>query len=539
MTTLPTHIFPHWPSFPPHFFVLGALSGLCFEVAIGGLLTIATKLQGPLKSKVTVSIVGACNILCLWYTGMQLGFWLISNPTTCFGFAIVSNISSHLFFLAFDAFVLFVTYYITNKDKKLRQVNYILLIHRFVWAIADIYMSRGYWDGNQCSYTQNSITGIGYNCADIITDIFATVSAIYASRKRFNPKSLLVRALMEKNVCRTAIIFLQSITLTVFSATNQTQFAQSVTWLIQTYTMGRCLNYDLLFNVDPDNYQTLGSALRRASKSIKSLVVPGKIHSEETKEAWVALASEAGRRCSVAMSENMGGNGSVTHSRRGSIAPSLQGGRDSVVLNPNAKSCVSIVLEASMESMFSTTVGSPRLFEEAEFHPVPIRSKLGMDRKVSQHSMNKIPVIRGKISSTSIQERENDVEEVPMPPPNDRTSSAASPASHSTNGSMASVRSNSSINRSHPRRSTCSEMGIPSQKPTIKQSGLVPLQATDAIISSSQPSINTKFSPRTRRTSAGLKPQGAETGSQCSIRSVDSATGTSKNQFLKRIRVSK
>ncbi|KAJ3052029.1 hypothetical protein HDU99_008263, partial [Rhizoclosmatium hyalinum] len=81
--------------------------------------------------------------------------------------------------------------------------------------------------------------------------------------------------------------------------------------------MGRCLNYDLLFNVDPDNYQTLGSALRRASKSIKSLVVPGKIHSEETKEAWVALASEAGRRCSVAMSENMGGNGSVTHSRRG------------------------------------------------------------------------------------------------------------------------------------------------------------------------------------------------------------------------------
>ncbi|ORY43499.1 hypothetical protein BCR33DRAFT_766670 [Rhizoclosmatium globosum] len=226
-----------------------------------------------------------------------MSFSYVSTEKTCQGFGIALNLTSHLFLVSFDVFVLFVTFYVANKDKIVYRLSCLVLLNRLVWAVADIILSSASWDSEafSCNYNQYEITGLGYNCSDLICDFYATATVLWITSKRFSSSSQLVRSILEKNVSRSIVIIAQASFLMYASVAWTDQYALAMAWNMQTYILARCVNYDLLFTVDPDKWQTVGTVAKKLTQSLKRSMsqsrVPQNIIDDEVKQAWTEIAS--------------------------------------------------------------------------------------------------------------------------------------------------------------------------------------------------------------------------------------------------------
>ncbi|KAJ3067622.1 hypothetical protein HDU98_009164, partial [Podochytrium sp. JEL0797] len=81
--------------------------------------------------------------------------------------------------------VLYKSYIISDKNVWVMRLAILIALNRFVWGVLDCWQTYYVWDQGSCYYMQNPTTGIGYSVGDILSDVFATLTAIVITFKRF------------------------------------------------------------------------------------------------------------------------------------------------------------------------------------------------------------------------------------------------------------------------------------------------------------------------------------------------------------------
>ncbi|ORY46575.1 hypothetical protein BCR33DRAFT_715617 [Rhizoclosmatium globosum] len=155
----------------------------------------------------------------------------------------------HLFYIFFDAFMLYKTYQISHKNFYILFINVILMANRIIWSVLDTTHSSAAYDTTEqlCVFNQNEWTGIGYNAADTIIDSYATIVAVAASWHKFNSWRNTYRAMVEKNILRSVIVISMDAFLVWANANWTTQYLSWLCWFLQNYTLARALNWDLFW----------------------------------------------------------------------------------------------------------------------------------------------------------------------------------------------------------------------------------------------------------------------------------------------------
>ncbi|KAI8843319.1 hypothetical protein BJ741DRAFT_590559 [Chytriomyces cf. hyalinus JEL632] len=85
----------------------------------------------------------------------------------------------------------------------------VILTHRLVWTILDLLSSGGDWQG-YCAYVQNPLNGVGYNVADIVSDVFSTINAVIFNWNflKAGRATDIIRVILQENFFRSILIIL-------------------------------------------------------------------------------------------------------------------------------------------------------------------------------------------------------------------------------------------------------------------------------------------------------------------------------------------
>ncbi|KAI9334099.1 hypothetical protein BDR26DRAFT_867322 [Obelidium mucronatum] len=126
----------------------------------------------------------------------------------------------------------------------------VILAHRIFWSIWDVVKSQGTWNEatDSCSYTQFPLTGAGYNAADIISDVFCTLTALAFNYQHLSSNlGETFKVIIQENILRSVIIVAVN-SFEVYAAMNWTDpFLTLFAFLIQNYVYARCLNAELFW----------------------------------------------------------------------------------------------------------------------------------------------------------------------------------------------------------------------------------------------------------------------------------------------------
>ncbi|KAI9334074.1 hypothetical protein BDR26DRAFT_867282, partial [Obelidium mucronatum] len=143
--------------------------------------------------------MGIGNMACIVY-GLSLIALNFATSTTCAAICIANNATSHVFYIAFDSFILYKCYHLSNRNKIILKCIIAILSLRFLFAIADLVRSYGhYLHSEGCIYSQNPLTGIIYNCWDLLIDCFVTAVTVSVSFTKLSVQSPYVKSLLKKN----------------------------------------------------------------------------------------------------------------------------------------------------------------------------------------------------------------------------------------------------------------------------------------------------------------------------------------------------
>ncbi|KAJ3403725.1 hypothetical protein CcCBS67573_g03398 [Chytriomyces confervae] len=232
----------------PGLLAIGVTAGLALELMLGSFLA---NIMRPKKTPVPL-LIGLINIWGAIY--MTFAFLaMFASDSSCKLFCFMTNLSSQLFLLTSDSFLLYVSYLLSNRGPRVFAIAIILILHRASWAIADLHYSTGHFDDylQVCLYVQHPLTGTGYSVADIVCDIFSTVLIIYVAFTKLSMSSNMSLHLLRRNGCRSlALLATNSYCVYAFWNWDSDFFGFFVIYNLQAYIFARCVNYDLLFDED-------------------------------------------------------------------------------------------------------------------------------------------------------------------------------------------------------------------------------------------------------------------------------------------------
>ncbi|KAI9343568.1 hypothetical protein BDR26DRAFT_858339 [Obelidium mucronatum] len=160
--------------------------GLCFDSNLKALLYMIGK--SKLDFSYLFKMVLLFNIISITYTTLFI-YWYFLQEDSCFRMSLVTNLTSHLFFIAFDSFLLFKTFVISRNHNTTMWLAVLALAHRVGWGFADLLKSKGVWDYevSRCEYIADPVTSLGYTIADLVIDWISTITAVvmfYYSEER-------------------------------------------------------------------------------------------------------------------------------------------------------------------------------------------------------------------------------------------------------------------------------------------------------------------------------------------------------------------
>ncbi|KAI8830127.1 hypothetical protein BJ741DRAFT_621153 [Chytriomyces cf. hyalinus JEL632] len=226
------------------------LAGLPIESSLLGSFRAVKELWASKNPKFNTlgRIILACNIFCFLDTVFSLWGWFLQKEN-CLWHSFMENITSHLFLGSCDALFLYIAYRgISGENRVVLVVMLLTLLNRFVWAVIDLVNSGGLWDEQtqQCFYFQDTISGIGYNIADVICELSSTIIVINYVLRKLGTKSSYKRYLLQKNAIRSLLILVNS-TFVIWSIScTSDDLLNSVGWAIQVYINMWCVNIELL-----------------------------------------------------------------------------------------------------------------------------------------------------------------------------------------------------------------------------------------------------------------------------------------------------
>ncbi|KAI9326314.1 hypothetical protein BDR26DRAFT_1013424 [Obelidium mucronatum] len=192
--------------------VIGLLVGLTAEVAISGLLSTLVFSIG-LKEQAPAALLAAKRKKSRrnYIAAMMTNFNLASSAVSSFHPWVVKGAT-------------------------------IVLLHRVIWTCLDLMWSGGHWnpDASVCYFSQNPISGLGYNFSDILVDLCCTIVSIRFAWKHLNSKITRIgEVILEENVARSAVMLTVNSLSMYASLTITDPFLTLVAFMIQNHFCNR------------------------------------------------------------------------------------------------------------------------------------------------------------------------------------------------------------------------------------------------------------------------------------------------------------
>ncbi|KAJ3076741.1 hypothetical protein HDU98_000621 [Podochytrium sp. JEL0797] len=174
------------------------------------------------------------SFLCGWVT--QAG---------CTGIGVVAIATYHIMMLAFSAFLLYRTWLVTSKNGSFFALAVLTLLNRAGWALADLIISKTYWDDRFmiCTGSSKSFIMAGYLFSDLSTDLLCTVTTIVASKPHLSTdlKKLFLLVLSE-NILRSVFVLAIQCAAVWGNLTNQDYSWTNIIAATQMYIYAQAIN---------------------------------------------------------------------------------------------------------------------------------------------------------------------------------------------------------------------------------------------------------------------------------------------------------
>ncbi|KAI8619345.1 hypothetical protein BC830DRAFT_1104533 [Chytriomyces sp. MP71] len=234
------------------FLLYGALTGLTIMAGLTGLFAVTTRWWFSEKKPAAYWMVSIAmtifNVFAIVFS-VFFTFTFILGPENCVIGYLLTNLSSQLFFLAFDIFLCLKTSAVCQFNKPALGILTLTILNRVFWAIFDLTQSFGVYDSAEgCIYQQNALTGIGYNAADIICDAFCTVISLGANWRIVKSNfSEIARVLVQENVLRSFLILTMNSVMIYVSAHDSDPFTLTIAYFVQNAIYAIMLNSELLW----------------------------------------------------------------------------------------------------------------------------------------------------------------------------------------------------------------------------------------------------------------------------------------------------
>ncbi|KAI8620113.1 hypothetical protein BC830DRAFT_631002 [Chytriomyces sp. MP71] len=147
-----------------------AVGGMTIECAARSILSASLKLyQGPFPTG-SAKPAATCLNLVLILVGSSLSLILslmtigtsFISINVCIAMSFSANLSWHLFFVIFAAFLMYKTWHVCNGNSVYTALAVLLFMCRISFGFADLGFSGGIIIEDTCNYKQSEVTGIGY-----------------------------------------------------------------------------------------------------------------------------------------------------------------------------------------------------------------------------------------------------------------------------------------------------------------------------------------------------------------------------------------
>ncbi|TPX39628.1 hypothetical protein CcCBS67573_g10661 [Chytriomyces confervae] len=236
----------------PQYAFLSIIVGLVIEISFTGIITITLRLfkKGGSKNFWKVaSLMLFFNVWCIVYmVFFTLSFFAVKE--NCIVINTMSNISSQLFYVTYDLFMLYKTYAVSRSNRVVLYCIFVIVAHRAVWTGWDIAKSTGVYDPETdvCAYYQYPLSGFGYNAADLICDAFCTVVAIgFNCQFLFTSFGKLGEMIVKDNVLRSVLILSVNSYLLYVNLNVSDLMTILVAYMLQNYMYTRALNAEMFW----------------------------------------------------------------------------------------------------------------------------------------------------------------------------------------------------------------------------------------------------------------------------------------------------
>ncbi|KAI8615076.1 hypothetical protein BC830DRAFT_1124353 [Chytriomyces sp. MP71] len=199
------------------------LSAMTFENSLKGLFLSVKKVSKLRQVQWAPILLVVVNVF-----GILFGpLYLVSQFTNgdCARNSLIFKINMHLFFFAFNLFLVFKTWAVAQKRVSVMVVGCLLLAHIVFWAVMDWIKSYGFQDAitGFCLYHQAQIPAFGFLLGDLLVDIFCTATTLYCAIRDVDQSSSkmqrLYNVLIADNVVRTVLILGVNTILIIYCAT--------------------------------------------------------------------------------------------------------------------------------------------------------------------------------------------------------------------------------------------------------------------------------------------------------------------------------
>ncbi|KAJ3077232.1 hypothetical protein HDU98_006419 [Podochytrium sp. JEL0797] len=183
-TTSPSRTTP--PSLPltvGEVIWIGFSSGIILQIGLGGLTAIASRYYYKVSLRenfwTLACIMAAFNFTSINYQAVLSAGLFYGETASCLSGMAYENISAHVTLIAYDIFLLYKTFVVSEGDLKVYRIGAVLLLFRVAWAIWDICVSRGSWDpvALHCDFSQDLTSVTIYTATDIL---IATVCTAFS-----------------------------------------------------------------------------------------------------------------------------------------------------------------------------------------------------------------------------------------------------------------------------------------------------------------------------------------------------------------------
>ncbi|KAJ3251338.1 hypothetical protein HDU77_005961 [Chytriomyces hyalinus] len=219
------------------------------EIACSGLIAAACQFYDEEKVSVSSIITIAFNIATVIYASITVWSNLLGEDNCVVG-QFLAVFFAQIFYVLFDVFMLMKTYAVSAFSPNVLIGCIAVGLYRVSWAIVDIAKSHGYWDPEErrCAYYQYPVSGIGYNSADIIVDVFSTIVALAYNWKHLKTSiSQIRKVLIQENLLRSLIILALN-SFEIYAALSWTNaFDCTMAYQAQNYIYARCVNAETVF----------------------------------------------------------------------------------------------------------------------------------------------------------------------------------------------------------------------------------------------------------------------------------------------------